>query len=350
MKTYLIISALTLVGSCATTKYSTKIQNIKDNIHLVDSASVIKYANTITPKELKEHILIIASDSFKGRKTGELGQKLTSKYLKSYYKSEHIKSPLGKNSYYQIIPKSFLPKDIKASENVLAYIKGSEKPDEVVIISAHYDHLGITKEGEINNGADDNGSGTSAIMEIAEAFKLAKDEGFRPKRSLLFLHVTAEEIGKYGSEYYTLYPVFTLKNTIANLNIDMIGRVDNCHTDNRNYIYLIGSNKLSNELHYISEKVNDTYFNINLDYKYNTEEDSHHYYYRSDQYNFAKHGIPIIFYFNGEHEDYHQPTDTADKIDFNLLAKRSQLIFATAWQLANQENRITIDYNNQENF
>jgi hypothetical protein len=348
MKISLIVSVFTLVGSCATTRYTTQIQNLKDSIQLVDSALVVKYANTITPNELSKNLYTISSDAFEGRETGELGQKLAAQFLKTYYQNEHIESPLADSKYYQTIPKSFLPNDTKASENVLAYIKGTEKPGEVIIISAHYDHLGFTKQGEINNGADDNGSGTSAIMEIAEAFKLAQDDGHGPKRSILFLHVTAEEIGKFGSEYYTEHPCFPLDSTISDLNIDMIGRIDKEHINNKNYLYLIGSERLSKELHYLSEKVNESYFNINLDYKYDAEDEKNHYYERSDHHNFAKKGIPVIFYFNGEHEDYHQPTDTADKIDYELLAKRTKLIFATAWQLANQENRIKID--DHENF
>lgn len=342
MKIFFIASAFALVGSCSSTRYTTKIQNIKDSIHIVDSALVTKYAESITPKDLKEHLLIISDDNLLGRATGEMGQKIAAEYLKNYYQLQNIASPLNDNNYFQSIPKSFLPKSNDSSENVLAYIKGYEIPDEVLIISAHYDHLGVTN-GEINNGADDNGSGTSSLMEIAQAFKIAANEGHSPKRSVLFLHITAEEIGKLGSEYYTKNPVFPLKNTIADLNIDMIGRVDNAHLNNKDYLYLIGADRLSTELHYLSEKVNSTFYNINLDYRYNAENDSNHYYNRSDHYNFVENNIPIIFYFNGEHADYHKPTDTIDKIDFELLAKRSKLIFATAWQLANQDHRIKID-------
>ncbi len=342
MKILLIASAFALVGSCSSTRYTTKIQNLKDNIRVVDSSLVIKYAESITPKDLKEHLLTLSDDNLLGRATGEMGQKIAAEYLKNYYQSQEIASPLNDNTYFQSIPKSFLPKSNESSENVLAYIKGSEMPSEVLIISAHYDHLGI-KDGEINNGADDNASGTSSLMEIAQAFKIASIEGHSPKRSILFLHVTAEEIGKLGSEYYTTHPVFPLKNTVADLNIDMIGRVDKAHENNKDYLYLIGSDQLSTELHYLSEKVNTTFYNINLDYKYNSENDSNHYYNRSDHYNFAINNIPIIFYFNGEHADYHKPTDTSDKIDFELLAKRSKLIFATAWQLANLDHRIKVD-------
>lgn len=230
-----------------------------------------------------------------------------------------------------------------SSENVLAYIKGSEKPDEYIVISAHLDHEGI-KDGVIYNGADDDGSGTVAVLEIAEAFKKAVDNGYSPKRSILFLHVTGEEKGLLGSQYYTDYdPIFPLKNTVADLNIDMIGRIDPKREGDRNYIYLIGSDKLSTELHNISEEINTKYCNIELDYTYNDDNDPNRFYYRSDHYNFAKNNIPVIFYFNGTHADYHKPTDTPDKINYDLLENRTRLVFYTAWELANRDERITVD-------
>jgi Zn-dependent M28 family amino/carboxypeptidase len=231
------------------------------------------------------------------------------------------------------------------SENVLAFIKGSEKPDEIIIISAHLDHIGITKEGKINNGADDDGSGTVAVIEIAEAFKEALDKGHGPKRTILFLHVTGEEKGLLGSRYYSDNdPIFPLENTVVDLNIDMIGRTDpKRKSDNRNYIYLIGSDKLSTELHTISEEVNTKYCNIELDYTFNDDNDPNRFYYRSDHYNFAKNNIPVIFYFNGTHDDYHQPSDTPDKIQYDLLENRTRLVFYTAWELANRDDRIVVD-------
>ena len=231
-----------------------------------------------------------------------------------------------------------------SSENVLAYIVGSEKPNEYIIISAHLDHTGV-RDGVVYNGADDDGSGTVAIIEIAEAFKAAVDKGYKPKRSILFLHVTGEEKGLLGSRYYTDYdPIIPLENTVANLNIDMIGRTDSKRKEgNRNYIYLIGSDRLSTELHNISEEVNTKYTNIELDYKYNDENDPSRFYYRSDHYNFAKNNIPVIFYFNGTHADYHKPTDTPDKIEYDLLENRARLVFYTAWELANRDKRIIVD-------
>lgn len=230
------------------------------------------------------------------------------------------------------------------TENVVAYIKGSEFPDEYVIISSHLDHIGISSNGDINNGADDDGSGTVSLLEIAEAFKLAADQGDGPKRSVVFLHVTGEEKGLLGSRYYTdASPVFPLNQTIANLNIDMVGRIDPNRNGDRNYVYLIGSDKLSTELHEISELVNDKFSKIELDYTYNDENDPNRFYYRSDHYNFAKNNIPIIFYFNGTHADYHKASDTVDKINFDLLENRSRLVFYTAWEVANRAKPIVAD-------
>lgn len=230
------------------------------------------------------------------------------------------------------------------SENVVAFIKGSEKPDEYLVISSHLDHIGITEDGEINNGADDDGSGSVALLEIAEAFKMASDAGNGPKRSVVFLHVTGEEKGLLGSLYYTdVDPIFPLSKTVANLNIDMIGRIDPKREGERNYIYLIGSDKLSTDLHELSEEVNAKYANIELDYTYNDENDPNRFYYRSDHYNFAKNNIPIIFYFNGTHDDYHRPGDTPDKINYDLLENRTKLIFHTAWEIANRNKPISVD-------
>tara|TARA_R100001369_G_scaffold89214_1_gene126605 strand:- start:3541 stop:5103 length:1563 start_codon:yes stop_codon:yes gene_type:complete len=234
-------------------------------------------------------------------------------------------------------------KDVE-SENVVAVIKGFEKPDEYVIISAHLDHVGVNNEGEIFNGADDDGSGTVGLLEIAEAFKKAADDGNGPKRSIVFLHVTGEEKGLLGSKYYADHdPIFPLSQTVADLNIDMIGRIDPNRTGDRNYIYLIGSDKLSTELHELSEEVNKKYMNIELDYTFNDENDPNRFYYRSDHYNFAKNNIPIIFYFNGTHADYHQPGDTPDKINYDLLENRTRLVFLTAWEIANREARLKVD-------
>ncbi|MCB4797848.1 M28 family metallopeptidase [Neotamlana laminarinivorans] len=328
----------TILTSCISFQNKNKTSNEAENNKVED------YAKTITSNELKTLLYTYASDEFEGRRTGEPGQKKAIEFLKDFYIKNSISSPLGENDYFQEIPESYFKHGIKASENVLAYIKGSEKPDEIVVISAHLDHIGISKNGDINNGADDDGSGTVALLEIAQAFNEAKKAGNGPKRTILFLHVTGEELGLYGSSYYVNEdPIFPLENTIVDLNIDMIGRVDPKHEGGNNYLYLIGSDKLSTELHNISEEINKKYYNLEFDYKYNANNDPNRFYYRSDHYNFAKNNIPVIFYFNGTHADYHRPSDTPDKINYAFLETRTRLIFTTAWELANRDKKPKLD-------
>ena len=225
-----------------------------------------------------------------------------------------------------------------SSENLLGYIEGTDLKDEILILTAHYDHIGMNEE-EIYNGADDDGSGTVALLEIAQAFQQAKAAGHGPRRSVLIMPVTGEEKGLLGSRYYSMNPIFPLEMTVANLNVDMIGRVDEAHEGKPYYVYIIGSDMISTDLHNINEDANARFTNLDLDYKYNSLSDPNRFYDRSDHYNFAKNGIPVIFYFNGTHEDYHKPTDTVDKIHFDKLQKTAQLIFCTAWIIANRNDR-----------
>jgi hypothetical protein len=232
--------------------------------------------------------------------------------------------------------------EVIKGHNVMGYIEGTDKKDELIVISGHYDHLG-KKGNDVYNGADDNGSGTSTVMEIAEAFTQAKNEGNGPRRSILCLLVTGEEKGLLGSEYYAENPIFPIESTVANVNIDMVGRVDKKYANNPEYIYVIGSDRLSTDLHKINEEMNNEYSQIIMDYKYNSEDDPNRYYFRSDHYNFAKKGIPAIFFFSGVHEDYHRTTDTVDKIMFDKMEVIGRHIFHLAWDLANRENRIVVD-------
>jgi hypothetical protein len=230
--------------------------------------------------------------------------------------------------------------------NVLGYLEGSDKKDEVVVVTAHYDHIGKRSSGEgdrINNGADDDGSGTVSVLQLAKVFSQAKKDGKGPRRSFLFMTVTGEEQGLLGSAYYAENPVYPLDKTVVDLNIDMIGRRDAQHEDSAPYVYVIGSDKLSTELHQLSESVNKANTNLIFDYTYNDQNHPDQLYYRSDHWNFAKKNVPIIFYFDGIHEDYHRPSDQIEKIEFDLLAKRAQCVFYTAWEIANREQRIMPD-------
>ena len=315
-----------------------------------------KYALSITLEELSDLIYEFSSDKFEGRNTGEPGQKLAVEFIRNFYKSNNIIKADNTEDYFQKFLVDFNNRevtrpgninedniDLVKTENVAAIIEGSIYPNEYIVLTAHLDHVGI-EDGEIFNGADDDGSGSMALLEIAEAFKLAELDGNRPKRSVVILHVSAEEKGLLGSKYYTDNPLYPLDETITNLNVDMIGRTDPTRNSNNDeYIYLIGTDRLSSMLHNTSEKVNNNTVKLELDYRFNVWDDPNRFYERSDHWHFAKNNIPVIFYFSGTHEDYHMPSDTADKIRYDLLTKRTKLIFHTAWEIANMEETISVD-------
>ena len=257
----------------------------------------IKYSNTININDLYDHIEILSSDSLEGRETGKPGQKMAAHYIANHFKNIGIPA-FKRNTYFQkfkvksqrhvckcddcdltFFKRIFKSNQTIRGENVLGYIEGTDLKDELIIITAHYDHLG-KHDSLIFNGADDDASGVAGAMEIAEAFMIAKKEGYGPRRSILIMPVSGEEKGLLGSEYYTDNPIYPLENTIANLNIDMIGRLDDWH-DNGNYVYLIGSDRLSLELHNLNEEINAKYIGLDLDYRFNDEEDPNRYYYLS---------------------------------------------------------------------
>jgi hypothetical protein len=254
------------------------------------------------------------------------------------------KKPLAKFKPSRIVYKVSMETKVVKSENMLGYLEGTDKKNELIVISAHFDHIGLNEgDDKVNNGADDDGSGTVTVLQLAKAFAQAKKDGHGPRRSILFMTVTGEEEGLFGSEYYVTHPVFPLANTVADLNIDMIGRKDPQHNSKPDYVYVIGSDKLSSELHEINERNNKIYTQLDFDYTYNDQNHPDRLYYRSDHWNFAKNNVPVIFYFDGIHEDYHKPSDEVSKIDFDLLAKRGKAVFYTAWELVNRDNRIIVD-------
>jgi hypothetical protein len=231
------------------------------------------------------------------------------------------------------------------SSNVIGILQGTDLKDEYLFITAHYDHLGKRGDSVIYYGADDDGSGTVGVIEIAEAFAKAKAAGKGPRRTIVFMTVSGEEKGLWGSEHYSNHPIFPLNKTTADLNIDMIGRSDaERKGDTLNYVYVVGDDKLSSDLKPINEAVNKKYTKLQLDYKFNDAKDPNRIYFRSDHYNFARKGVPIIFYYDGMLKaDYHKPTDTPDKINYSLLAQRAQLVFYTAWEMANRNEMLKRD-------
>jgi Zn-dependent M28 family amino/carboxypeptidase len=232
------------------------------------------------------------------------------------------------------------------TQNVAGVLEGTDPrlKNEYVVFSAHYDHLKTGARGEIYHGADDDGSGTSALLAIAHAMSLN-----RPKRSVLVMFHAGEELGLLGSQYNTDFaPAVPLDKLVVDLNMDMIGRSkpagdqlkEDEHLSDANTVYLVGSNRISQELHQLSEETNSQFQKLKLDYYYNDANNPERIYYRSDHWNYAKHGVPIIFYFDGVHVDYHRPSDTVDKIDFSKMTQITRLVFETGWRIANLDHRL----------
>ena len=312
---------------------------------------------------LKKHVYTLASDSLQGRQTGTIGQYKAADYCVKTFKDNHLLPVFQLDSLwwtflqkYYFIPalvsyfgrmtvtakRSELSNPPLANDdtnqilfahNVGALLVGSDLKNEIVIVSAHYDHLG--KNGNlIYNGADDNASSTASVLAMAAAFDSLAQQGIRPRRSILFLLFSGEEGGLIGSKYFVAASPFDMNQIICDLNVDMVGRTDLKHRKRPDYCYLI-TGKSDKELKQTIEVANQKSVNLNLDYRYDSENDPSQFYYRSDHYNFAKQGIPIAFFMDGEHPDYHQPSDSADKINYIVLQKRATLVFQSAWMMAN---------------
>lgn len=288
------------------------------------------------------------------------------KMLRALFDSEKISADqvlqhsakLDQSDAFDFTPGKQVKFDLKINQsadetqNVVGILEGSDPllKKEYVAVGAHYDHVGtgIPVNGDaIYNGADDDGSGTVAVLSIAEA--LAR--GRRPKRSFVFVWHAGEEKGLWGSQYFVEHPTVPLGQIITQLNIDMIGRTRaagdtkpaNSELTTANEIYVIGSKMLSTDLGELSERVNGSYLNLQFNYKYDDPADPNRFFYRSDHFNYAQKGIPIIFYFDGVHEDYHRPSDTADKIDYAKMQRVARTVLMTAWELASMPARPRVD-------
>lgn len=252
-------------------------------------------------------------------------------------------APQANNSKVNYRVKKY--RNVINASNVLGVIEGTDKKDEFVFLTGHYDHLGM-RDGKIYYGADDDGSGTVAVIQMAEAFAKAKAEGKGPRRTIVFMTVSGEEKGLWGSEYYSDHPVYPLAKTSVDLNTDMVGRIDTERKkdDTLNYVYVVGHDKLSSDLPIINEGVNKQYTGLVLDYKFDDPKDPNRIYFRSDHYNFARKGVPVLFFYDGMLKaDYHKPTDTIDKIVWPLYEKRVKMIFHTAWDIANRDEMLKRD-------
>ncbi|MEZ4900689.1 MAG: M20/M25/M40 family metallo-hydrolase [Spirosomataceae bacterium] len=321
------------------------------------------FSALVSENLLQQHVYTLAADSMQGRKTGMKGQEIARNYCVKSLRATHA-LPIFKTdslwlfsqSYYfnltmptgMVIPMGglytltekpsteFEKKTTLEGQNIGGIFVGTDLKKEIVIITAHYDHLGSSKAG-IFHGADDNASGTAAILAMAALCDSLQKQGIRSRRSLCFLLFSGEEGGLIGSKYFLENSPFLHENIRYNLNVDMVGRRDKTHRKNSDYCYLIGPHFFP-ELRSTVKESNHLSFNLTLDYRYDNEYDPNRYFYRSDHYNFAKRHIPALFFMDGEHPDYHQTTDTADKIDYQLLQKRASLIFQIAWSLANPKD------------
>ncbi len=240
------------------------------------------------------------------------------------------------------------------TQNVVAQWEGSDPilKNEMVAVGAHYDHIGIsqnsTNPDKINNGADDDGSGTVSVLSMAEA--LAKS-GKRPKRSILLVWHCGEEKGLWGSQYFNKFPTVDIKKVVVQLNIDMIGRSrkpndtnpKNANLSAENEVFVIGSQMMSSKLGNVTKSINDSYLKLNYDLKYDDPKDTNRFFFRSDHFNYAVNGIPIVFWFDGVHEDYHQPGDEPQKIDYNKMQNIARTIFLTMWEVADLPQRPSVD-------
>ena len=213
------------------------------------------------------------------------------------------------------------------------------------MVSAHYDHLGMYN-GIIYNGADDDGSGTTALLAIAESLMRLKKMGKGPERTVVFIAFSGEEKGLWGSSYFSDHPTLPLDKVSCDINIDMIGRIDPDRTtpDRNHYVFIVGQSRLSSETSKILNTLNSKTQRLTLDEKFDHKKDPNRIYYRSDHYNFAKKGVPVVFFYDGMlGGDYHEPTDDIELIDWEIYHKRSNFILDFTMSLANRENLLKRD-------
>lgn len=325
---------------------------------------------SVSSSLLKKHVYTLASDSLQGRETGTVGQLKAALYCTQVFRLSHLLATfaldsvrasfrqtfaftitevaLFGNSYvrgdrrstykrHELMPSSLTTTDsnnIFFGDNVAGLLIGTDLKQEVVVVSAHYDHLGNSGK-RIFHGADDNASGTATILSVATLFDSLAQRGIRPRRSILFVLFSGEEGGLLGSQYFVKHSPIPFNQFMCDLNVDMIGRVDHAHRKKPNYCYLI-TGKKNNKLLKVAEVSNNESVKLALNQGgYDTVNDPEQHFYRSDHYNFAELDIPILFFTSGQHTDYHQPSDTADKINYEVLRKRATLVFQTAWHVAN---------------
>ena len=351
--TLLILVPFTLVQAQRESK-PLLLDQVAEGGYILDTATIRRIAELVSERELMSHLSFLASDAVQGREAGTPFEKVAATYLIAHHQ-RWGNPPFLKNSYIHTFPlrrirsttenpdnpkNSSKKKPVQTSKslydtliawNVLAYRPGTVQPGQYVILSAHYDHLGVNSRGEVYNGADDNGSGTAVLLEAARLLSLLPP----PKRSIIFFHTGAEEKGLVGAFRFVRDSLIPLDSIVAVLNVDMLGRADTLHQPGENYLYAIGPAYTTPRLREIHEAVNAACCGWQFDYRYDDKSHPERLFYRSDHYAFAQKGVPAVFYFGGLHEDYHQTTDDIEKIEPARLRRSAVLLAALAWTLAN---------------
>ncbi len=332
------------------------LDQVAENGFFLDTATFQRIIEAVSERELMSHLSFLASDAVQGREAGSPYEKVAATYLIAHHQ-RCGNPPLLKSGYVHAFPlrrvkpapqsSENLKKNPKKKEknsesawvvydtlmawNVLAYRPGAVYPGQYVILSAHYDHLGVNSRGEVYNGADDNGSGTAVLLEAARILSLLPP----PRRTIVFFHTGAEEKGLIGAFRFVRDSLLPVDSVLAVLNVDMLGRTDTAHKPGENYLYAIGPAYTTPRLREIHEAVNALCCGWQFDYRYDDKNHPDRLFYRSDHYAFAQKGVPAVFYFGGLHPDYHQPTDDIEKIEPARLRRAAILLAALAWTLAN---------------
>lgn len=347
-------SLLSLLGSFLVAQPLLLDRLASDSL-VLDTALIKRLSALASEAELMAHLSFLASDAVQGREAGTPFEKVVATYLLSH----HLRwgnPPFREGSYIHPFPLRRLRPDPPTTSqtrskkakklgstgstpqfdtleawNVLAVRRGAVYPNQYVVLSAHYDHLGTNARGEVYNGADDNGSGTAVLLEAARLLSLLPP----PRRSILFFHTTAEEKGLLGAFRFVRDSLIPIDSIVAVLNTDMLGRTDTLHKPGSNYLYVIGPAYTTPRLRAIQDAVNALCCGWEFDYRYDDRKHPERLYYRSDHYAFAQKGVPALFYFGGLHPDYHGTGDDVEKIEPARLRKAAILLAAFAWTLAN---------------
>ncbi len=292
-------------------------------------AQLVNYASSILRRDLQEHVAILASDSLQGRATGTPGGKMAGDYIARCFEEYGLQAPFN-GSYFQIIDSS------TQARNVIGIISGTEDADKAIILGAHYDHHGM-HEGVVYNGADDNASGVAAMLAVAKTLASMQKNHYLPKRTIIFIAYDAKEYSMAGSAFYVKHPLVSLKQTMACINLDMLGRIDAPPASDTNYVLVVGAHKNKSKLKEVVDYQNvNKQLNLDIDYTfYGSEVFSQIFYEISDQYNFGKKKIPVLYFTSGMHDDLWKPTDDPDRLSYPILQKRTQLVYYVLWDIAN---------------